>query len=110
MPGDGLLQVLEWAVKVVKKAAQIGIIGMCSPTMTSYPIGKAMNKNLTLRMGNCDHRAYIPRLVNMVAAGVIDPTKVLTQDEWIQDAISAYKAFDKRQPGWIKVELEPQQA
>ncbi|WP_161882248.1 zinc-dependent alcohol dehydrogenase [Deinococcus alpinitundrae] len=110
VPGDGPSQVLEWAVEVVKKAGQIGIIGVYSPTMTSYPIGKAMNKNLTLRMGNCDHRAYIPRLVNMVAAGVIDPTKVLTEDVGIQDAISAYKAFDKRQPGWIKVELEPQQA
>ncbi len=110
VPGDGPSQVLEWAVEVVKKAGQIGIIGVYSPTMTSYPIGKAMNKNLTLRMGNCDHRAYIPRLVNLVAAGVIDPTKVLTEDVGIQDAISAYKAFDKRQPGWIKVELEPQQA
>jgi len=110
VPGDAPSQVLEWAVEVVKKAGQIGIIGVYSPTMTSYPIGKAMNKNLTLRMGNCDHRAYIPRLVNLVAAGVIDPTKVLTEDVGIQDAISAYKAFDKRQPGWIKVELEPQQA
>ena len=110
VPGDAPSQVLEWAVEVVKKAGQIGIIGVYSPTMNSYPIGKAMNKNLTLRMGNCDHRAYIPRLVNLVAAGVIDPTKVLTEDVGIQDAISAYKAFDKRQPGWIKVELEPQQA
>ena len=110
VPGDAPSQVLEWAVEVVKKAGQIGIIGVYSPTMTSYPIGKAMNKNLTLRMGNCDHRAYIPRLVDLVAAGVIDPTKVLTEDVGIQDAISAYKAFDKRQPGWIKVELELQQA
>ena len=110
VPGDGPSQVLEWAVEVVKKAGQIGIIGVYSPSMTSYPIGKAMNKNLTIRMGNCDHRAYIPRLVNLVASGVIDPRKVLTEQEDIQDAISAYKAFDKRQPGWIKVELEPQTA
>ena len=110
VPGDAPSQVLEWAVEVVKKAGQIGIIGVYSPSVTTYPIGKAMNKNLTIRMGNCDHRAYIPRLVNLVASGVIDPRKVLTEDEDIQDAISAYKAFDKRQPGWIKVELEPQTA
>ncbi|WP_420594438.1 zinc-dependent alcohol dehydrogenase [Deinococcus sp.] len=110
VPGDGPSQVLEWAVEVVKKAGQIGIIGVYAPSMTTYPIGKAMNKNLTIRMGNCDHRAYIPRLVNLVASGVIDPSKVLTEQEDIQDAISAYKAFDKRQPGWIKVELEPQTA
>ncbi len=110
VPGDAPSQVLEWAVEVVKKAGQIGIIGVYSPTVTSYPIGKAINKNLTIRMGNCNHRTYIPRLINLVAAGVVDPTTVLTENESIQDAISAYKAFDKRQLGWIKVELELQSA
>ncbi len=25
----------------------------------------------------------------------------------VTDAIEAYKAFDRRQPGWIRVELDP---
>jgi threonine dehydrogenase-like Zn-dependent dehydrogenase len=25
----------------------------------------------------------------------------------LTDAIEAYKAFDRREPGWIKVELKP---
>lgn len=108
VPGDAPSQVLEWAIEAVKKAGQIGIIGVYSPSATTYPIGKAMNKNLTVRMGNCNHRVYIPRLVDLVAAGVVDPTTVLTKQETMQDAISAYEAFDKRQPGWLKVELEPQ--
>ncbi|AFD24772.1 zinc-dependent alcohol dehydrogenase [Deinococcus gobiensis] len=108
VPGDAPSQALEWSIEMVKKAGQIGIIGVYSPEMTTYPIGKAMNKNLTLRMGNCDHRVYIPRLVDLVAAGAVDPTQVLTEHEHLGDAIEAFKAFDKRQPGWIKVELEPQ--
>ena len=36
----------------------------------------------------------------------IDPAKVLTKVEPIADVIKAYEAFDKREPGWIKVELE----
>ena len=75
--------------------------------MQTFPIGQAMNKNLTLKMGNCNHRKYIPHLVDLVASGVVDPVTVLTQMEPMQDAIAAYKAFDERQPGWIKVELEP---
>ncbi|WP_261663444.1 hypothetical protein [Deinococcus sp. Marseille-Q6407] len=93
---------------MVKKAGQIGIIGVYPPQMTTYPIGKAMNKNLTVRMGNCNHRTIIPKLVDLVAAGVVDPAKVLTEHEHMHSAIDAYKAFDKRQPGWIKVELKPQ--
>ncbi len=107
VPGDAPGQVLEWSVEVVKKGGQIGIIGVYSPDMTTYPIGKAMNKNLTLRMGNCNHRAYIPRLVDLVASGVVDPTRVISKQEGLTDAISAYEAFDQRQPGWLKVELQP---
>ena len=34
--------------------------------------------------------------------------RVLTHREPVMHAIEAYKAFDLRKPGWMKVELEPQ--
>jgi len=43
----------------------------------------------------------------LVQNGTIDPTQVLTQVEPLTSALEAYKAFDTRQPGWIKVELQP---
>jgi threonine dehydrogenase-like Zn-dependent dehydrogenase len=106
-PGDAPSQVLTWAVDAVAKAGTLAIIGVYPETARSFPIGKAMNKNLTLQMGNCNHRKYAPMLVDMVRSGVIDPTNVLTQIAPLSSAIEAYKAFDQRQPGWIKVELQP---
>ena len=38
----------------------------------------------------------------------VDPATVLTQTEPLADAIEAYKAFDLRESGWVKVELRPQ--
>ena len=32
----------------------------------------------------------------------------LTRQEPLLGAIDAYKEFDKRSPGWVKVELQPQ--
>ncbi|MNP27329.1 hypothetical protein D3C76_1202300 [compost metagenome] len=69
----------------------------------------AMNKNLTIKMGNCNHHTIIPHLLELVRMGAVDPTKVLTQVEPLSDVVSAYKSFDKRQPGWIKTELLPAQ-
>jgi threonine dehydrogenase-like Zn-dependent dehydrogenase len=69
-----------------------------------------MNKNLTVKMGNCNHRTYIPKLVRLVRTGVINPAKILTQVEPMTSAIEAYRAFDARQPGWMKVKLEPLQS
>lgn len=105
--GDAPLQALSWAVDAVAKAGTVAIIGVYPPTMQTFPIRQAMNRNLTLKMGNCKHRKYIPKLLDLVASGIVDPVKVLTQMEPMQDALAAYKAFDERQPGWIKVELEP---
>ncbi len=108
VPGDAPSQVLEWAVMALAKAGTLSIIGVYPQAAKVFPIGMAMNRNLTINMGNCNHRKYIPKLVNMVRSRTVDPLSVLTQTEPITDAIEAYKAFDKRQPGWIKVELKPQ--
>ena len=58
-------------------------------------------------MGNCNHRKYIPMLVDLAAGGAVDPTEVLSNVEPVTSAIEAYKIFDERQPGWIKVKLDP---
>jgi threonine dehydrogenase-like Zn-dependent dehydrogenase len=106
-PGDAPSQALLWAVQGLAKAGTLSGIGVYPQTARSFPIGLAMNKNLTIQMGNCPHRKYIPLLVNLVRSGTVDPTQVLTQVAPLTSAIEAYKAFDERQPGWIKVEFEP---
>jgi threonine dehydrogenase-like Zn-dependent dehydrogenase len=73
--------------------------------MTSYPIGVAMNKNLTLKMGNCNHRRYLPQLLDLVLTGVVDPTAFISQQESPTSAIEAYQTFDQRKEGWLKTVL-----
>ena len=108
IPGDAPSQVLDWAVKALAKAGTLSIIGVYPQTARFFPIGMAMNRNLVIRMGNCPHLKYVPKLVDMVRDGTIDPTKVVKEEvEPMSSVIEAYKAFDKRMPGWIKVELKP---
>ena len=109
-PGDAPSIVLEWAVEAVAKAGTISIIGVYGEQNNSFPIAQCMEKNLTLMMGNCNHRRYLPHLIELVRTGSLDPSEVLTQAEPMTSVIDAYKAFDKRQPGWIKVKLEPASA
>jgi threonine dehydrogenase-like Zn-dependent dehydrogenase len=106
-PGDAPSQVLIWAVDALAKAGTLSIIGVYPQALRSFPIGQAMNKNLTINMGNCNHRKYIPTLIDMVRSGEVGPVGILTQHEALGSAIDAYKAFDERQEGWIKVKLEP---
>jgi threonine dehydrogenase-like Zn-dependent dehydrogenase len=107
-PGDAPSMVFPWAVNGLAKAGTLSIIGVYPQTVQLFPIGAAMNKNLTLQMGNCNHRKYIPKLVDLVRTGEVDPTEILTHSGPLSGAIEAYKNFDKRAEGWIKVMVEPQ--
>ncbi len=106
-PGDAPTQAHWWAIEALAKAGTLAIIGVYPPTDIFFPIGFAMNKNFTINMGNGNHPRYIPRLLAMVESGVVDPERMVTQHEPLRDVLDAYKQFDLRQPGWLKVALEP---
>jgi threonine dehydrogenase-like Zn-dependent dehydrogenase len=66
----------------------------------------AMNKNLTINMGNYNHRKYVPQHVELVRAGAVRLSEVLSQVRDLTGAIDAYEAFDQRREGWHKVALD----
>ncbi|GLY47787.1 alcohol dehydrogenase catalytic domain-containing protein [Lentzea sp. NBRC 102530] len=105
-PGSAPSLALRWAVQMVAKAGSVGVIGVYPPGFDRFPIGEAMNKNLTVRMGNCNHRRYLPRLMDLVLTGVVDPIPFITQYEKPTSAIDAYRTFDLREDGWLKTVLE----
>ncbi len=106
-PGDAPSQALTWAVQAVAKAGTLSVIGVYPQAARTFPIGVVMNKNLTVRAGNCNHRKYVPMLIDKIATGEVDPLAILTQVEPLTSAVEAYRAFDKRQSRWLKVELQP---
>ncbi len=105
-PGDAPSQVLRWAVESLAKAGTLSIIGVYSEALNVFPIGQAMEKNLTIKMGNCNHRRYAPHLIELVRTGTIDPTRILTKVVEMEKVLDAYRHFDRRDSGWTKVELK----
>jgi threonine dehydrogenase-like Zn-dependent dehydrogenase len=105
MPGDAPMQALLWAVDAIAKSGTLSIIGVYPTQFESFPLGKAFDRNLTINMGVCHHRRYIPKLIRLVSAGEVDPTLVMTRQEQLISATEAYESFDRRQNGWLQVEL-----
>jgi threonine dehydrogenase-like Zn-dependent dehydrogenase len=97
--------VLQWAVKAVAKNGLISIIGVYTDLLKTFPIGQAMGKNLIIRMGDCNNRKYIPMLLEWVQKGIFDSRKFVSHTVPLSDIVSAYKHFDKREKGWLKVAL-----
>ncbi|MDO0975423.1 alcohol dehydrogenase catalytic domain-containing protein [Mycolicibacterium frederiksbergense] len=102
VPGDAPTLAARWAVQAVAKAGTVGVIGVYPPTLDAFPFGEAMNRNLTIQAGNCNHRRYVPRLLEMVARGDIDPSAFITQLSDPVSMVDAYKNFDQRHEGWLK--------
>ncbi|WP_280293977.1 zinc-dependent alcohol dehydrogenase [Nocardia abscessus] len=100
--GDAPSLAARWAVEAVAKAGSIGVIGVYPPNFDNFPIGAVVNRNLTLQGGNCNHRRYVPGLLQRVARGDIDPTRFITQRTEPASMIEAYEAFDRRDEGWLK--------
>ncbi|NJQ06413.1 zinc-dependent alcohol dehydrogenase [Streptomyces lonarensis] len=103
--GDAPSLAARWSVRMVAKGGTVGFVGVYPPQVQQFPFGEAFMKNLTLRMGNCNHRRYIPRLVSMVGSGELDPTPLITRWAGERDVIDAYRTFDRREAGWTKVAL-----
>lgn len=104
-PGGAPSQALEWAVQALAKGGTLAIIGVYPPTQRAFPIGAAMQRNLTVRMGNCNHRRYLPALVDKLRTGALQPRRVISQDQELPNVIDAYQRFDRRESGWVKVAL-----
>jgi len=105
LPGNAPWQALQWEVDALCKAGTLSIIGVYPGPFHLFPIGTAMGKNLIIKMGNCNHRAYIPKLLEWVHKKEIDLTPFITQTISFDKVIDAYKHFDKREDGWLKVAL-----
>ncbi len=107
IPGQAPSLVLDWAQQSVAKAGTLSVIGVY-PTMAHFfPWGEAMNRNMTIKAGNCPHRRYLPHLVELVSSGAVDPRVILSHDIPFDSVMEAYEKFDQREEGWIKVELRP---
>ncbi|GAA2532593.1 MULTISPECIES: hypothetical protein [Streptomyces] len=64
-------------------------------------------KNPTPKSGSCHRhrRRHLPDPVSMVVAGHLAPTPLVTRRVGTQDAIDAYRAFDRREAGWTEAAL-----
>ena len=103
----GAATALHWAINSVRKGGNVSIVGVYGPTFNAVPIGSAMNKGLTLRMNQCSVKRHLPRLIEHVQAGRIDPRALITHRVPLEDVDEAYHLFSAKKDGCIKAVLVP---
>src|SRR5215218_11032169 len=89
------------AARAGRSRSRGGYVGMAD----KIPLGAAMNKGLTLKMGQTHVQAYTKPLLEKITAGEIDPSFVVTHPAALEDAPEMYKQFRDKKDGVIKVML-----
>jgi threonine dehydrogenase-like Zn-dependent dehydrogenase len=99
--------VLREAIMCCRKGGTLSIPGVYIGFLDKIPFGAAMNKGLTMKMGQTNVQKYLEPLLSKVEAGEIDPSFVITHRVKLEDAPKAYKTFRDKEEGCIKVVLKP---
>lgn len=107
MLGTDRPHVLREAIMCCRKGGTISIPGVYVGFLDKVPMGAAMNKGLTMKMGQTHVQAYGELLLDMIQKGKIDPSFVITHRLRLDDAPGAYKTFRDKEDGCIKVVLKP---
>jgi threonine dehydrogenase-like Zn-dependent dehydrogenase len=99
--------VLREAIMCCRKGGTLSIPGVYIGFVDKIPMGAAMNKGLTFKMGQTHMQRYMQPLLEMVEQGKIDPSVVITHKVSLEEAPPMYKTFRDKQDGCIKVVLKP---
>jgi threonine dehydrogenase-like Zn-dependent dehydrogenase len=100
--------VLREMIYVCRPAGVISIPGVYSGLVDKMPMGIAMNKGLTFRMGQTHVKRWTDDLVRRIEEEEIDPSFVITHTVPMEDAPEMYKVFRDKRDNCIKVVVRPQ--
>jgi len=103
----GSATALHWAINSVKKGGIVSVVGVYGPTDTLVPMGNVLNKGLTIRANQASVKRLLPRLIEHVQAGRINPKKIITHRIPLQEVADAYHIFSSKLDHCIKTVLIP---
>jgi len=107
MLGTDRPHVLREAIMCCRKGGTLSVPGVYIGLLDKIPFGAAMNKGLTLKMGQTHVQRYSEPLLRMIESGAIDPSFVITHRVSLDDGPQMYKTFRDKQDGCIKVVMTP---
>ncbi len=106
----GSTTALHWAINSVKKGGIVSIVGVYGPIDALVPIGNVVNKGITIRANQASVKRLLPKLIEHVKSGVLNPKEVITHRIPLKEVAAAYHIFSRKLDNCIKPVLIPDNA
>jgi threonine dehydrogenase-like Zn-dependent dehydrogenase len=98
---------LREAILCCRKGGTVSIPGVYVGLLDNVPMGAAMNKGLTFKMGQTHTQRYTGPLLEKIQSGAIDPSFVITHEVPLEMGPEMYRTFRDKKDNCIKVVLKP---
>lgn len=99
--------VLQQIIKCCQKGGNLSIPGVYTGYLDMIPMGAAMNKGLTWKMGQTHMQKYMQTLLDKIIAEEIDLSAIITHRLPLAEAAEGYRIFQEKKDGCIKVVMTP---
>ena len=106
----GSATALHWAINSVKKGGIVSIVGVYGPTFNMIPIGNVVNKGLTIRANQASVKRLLPKLLDHIQSGRVDPKAIISHRIPLEEVAEAYHIFSAKRDNCIKPVLIPPSA
>lgn len=106
----GSATALHWAINCVKKGGIVSIVGVYGPTDNLVPIGNVLNKGITIRANQASVKRLLPKLIEHVQNGILDPKALITHRLPLEEVAEGYRIFANKLDNCIKPVLIPPSA
>ncbi len=94
----------DMACRMARKAGKVSATGVYAERMEVH-MGLVWVKALEIHTGHANVIAHVDRVLALMAAGVLDPTPLVSHHMSLDDAPEAYAAYDRREA--LKIVLSP---
>jgi threonine dehydrogenase-like Zn-dependent dehydrogenase len=98
---------LSQAVLACRKGGVVAVVGTHAGSTSTLPVGAAMSKGLTLRMGQPQSHKYMATLLAAMAKGELDPSYLITHRFPLERAQHAFELLEAQADDCLKVLLTP---
>jgi 2-desacetyl-2-hydroxyethyl bacteriochlorophyllide A dehydrogenase len=100
----GSPEALDLAIRLARKGGSVEGIGVYAERMEVH-MGLAWIKSLTIRGGQANVIAHVDRVLDLLTAGLLDPSPIVTRRMALDEAPEAYAVYDRREA--LKIVMTP---
>lgn len=98
-------ETLQLAFDLVRGGGRISAVGITAAETFEYPLMTSLVRDLTFRVGMANVHREMDAVLELMAAGRIDPTRLVSHHLPLEEAPEAYRAFADHEA--TKILLEP---